>query len=501
METLLNPILNRYSMYKVVSGALTILFVIALLLSLLGAISYSPLAMLASATVLGVCVLLTSMLFGLIFGVRVHSESSFITAVILFFIFTPTLQVSGLLALVLVGMIAGASKFLLVYKGRHMLNAVAASAFIVSLTGIVHASWWVGTPVLIIPTLVLGLVVLLKTRRKVMSGIFVGFATVLVIATLLLQGESFDSSLALWLSWPILFFACFMLTEPLTLPRKEWQRIVEVVIIAILFVIPISIGTFSTSPEFALIAGNLVAFGLTRQQKISLRFKEKKQLTPTSFEFIFTPHAPQVFEAGQYIGISLPHKHGDLRGIRRSFSVTSAPGEETVRLGIKFYTPSSSFKNALRELQKDAVIEATGISGDFVLPKNNQTPLLFVAGGIGITPFISHLRTLKQRGERRNIILLYAISAIEDLAYKDILEASGIKVCVVTKAKTSLTLPQGWVHSNEPFITKEAIVLAAPDSNNRMAYISGPPAVVNGTKKQLQQLGVKRIKTDYFIGY
>lgn len=501
MDTLLTPLLNRYSMYKVVSGSLTILFVISLLLSLTGTLSYSPLGMLASVAVLGASVLLTSLLFGLIFGVRVHKESSFITAIILFFIFTPTLQVPGLLTLALVGMIAGASKFILVYNGRHMFNAVATAAFIIGLTGLAHASWWVGSPVLIIPTLVLGYVILLKTRRVLMSSIFAVIATALVILTLLFGGETLGNSVVLWLSYPIIFFACFMLTEPLTLPRKEWHRTVEVVIVAILFVVPISIGTITTSPELALLAGNVVAFAFTRQQKISLKFLERKQLTPTSYEFVFTPQEPQQFEAGQYIGISLSHKNNDLRGIRRSFSITSAPGEKTVRLGIKFYEPSSSFKKALRELKKDTFIHATGISGDFTLPKNTQTPLLFVAGGIGITPFISYLQMLKQRGEIRDIVLLYAISSINELAYKDILEASGVKVCVVTASKVRLTLPVGWTHSNQSVVTKETIALYVTDVAHRTAYISGPPILVDGVKRCLKQLNVRHIRTDYFIGY
>ena len=488
-------------MYKVISGTLTILFVISLLLSFTGTLSYSPLAMVASVGVLGTSVLLTSMLCGLIFGVRVHTESSFITAVILFFIFTPTLQLSGLLALILVGMIAGASKFILVYHGRHMFNAVATAAFIIGLTGVVHASWWVGTPVLFIPTLILGYAILLKTRRVAMSGIFTVLATALVIGSLLLGGETLSSSIILWLSYPIIFFACFMLTEPLSLPRKEWHRIVEAVIIALLFVVPIHIGIISTSPELALLVGNVVAFAFTRQQKISLRFKERKQLTPTTFEYTFTPQHPQQFETGQYINISLPHPHDDLRGSRRSFSITSAPGEKTLRLGIKFYEPSSSFKKVLRELKKDSVIQATAISGDFTLPKNHKTPLLFVAGGIGITPFISYLQTIKLHHESRDIVLLYAVSSIEELAYKDVLEASGIKVCMVINSKTQLTLPKGWTHSNEPLITKETMMSQVPDIDTRTAYISGPPLLVSGVKKQLQQLGIKHIKTDYFIGY
>lgn len=483
------------------SGTLTILFVIACILSIVGVISYSPLEMIVSVTVLGFSVLLTSMLFGLIFGVRVHTESSFITAVILFFIFTPTLAVSGLLGLVLVGMIAGASKFILAYKGRHIFNPAAIAAFIIGLTGIAHASWWVGTPLLIIPTFLLGFLVLQKTRRVPSSGTFLGLATVLVLVVLMAQGETLGGSLILWLSWPILFFSSFMLTEPLTLPGKRWQQILEAVVVAILFAIPINIGDFSTSPAFALIIGNLIAFGFVRRRKVTLTFVGQKRLTPTTQEFIFTPHVPQHHAAGQYIEIRVPHKNDDFRGSRRSFSITSAPGDETLRLGVKFYEPSSSLKKALRALEKGVVIESTGMSGDFTLPKDTLTPLLYVAGGIGITPFISHLQTLKKAKETRDIVLLYSISSIDELAYKDILESAGIKVLIITKTTQQLVLPKNWVHVNEPFITKETLVTHISDVTTRTVYISGPPMMIDGVKKQLQLLGVKHIKTDYFIGY
>jgi len=488
-------------MYKVVSGSLTILFVIALILPFFGLIVYSPLAMVLSLLVLGFSVWLTSLLFGLIFGIRVHTESSFITAVILFFIMTPTVEVSGLAVLLLVGMIAAASKFILAYKGRHIFNPVAISAFIIGLTGLAYASWWVATPVLAIPTFLLGFAILQKTRRVPSSGTFLGLASILVIATLLIQGATFGESVMLWLSWPILFFSSFMLTEPLTLPGKKWQQILEAVIVATIFSIPIHIGDFSSSPAFALVVGNIIAFAFARREKVSLTFESQKQLTPSTYEFVFKPNKPQKFKPGQYIEITVPHKKDDFRGSRRSFSITSAPGEDTLKLGVKFYDPSSSFKMALRSLNKGAVIESTGISGDFTLPKDTSTPLLYIAGGIGITPFISHLKQLAKQKELRDITLFYSVSTIDELAYEDILVTSGIKVFVVTASDSTIKLPDDWVHINNAYLTKDIIVKYVPDAAYRSAFVSGPPAMIDGVKKQLKILRAKHIKTDYFIGY
>lgn len=488
-------------MYKVVSGALTILFAISLILSFLGVIAYTPLAMTVSLLVLGVSVWLTSVLFGMIFGTRIHHESSFITALILFFIFTPTLDSTKLVGLLLVGMIAGASKFIITYKGRHIFNAAAIAAFIAGVFNISHASWWVGTPVLILPTLLLGYAILQKTRRVSMSAVFVLLASAIVITLLIAEGATIGEAMLLWLSWPILFFASFMLTEPLTLPEKKWQQIVEAVIVALVFAIPFTINDFSSSPALALILGNLVAFALTRRRKILLTFKHKKQLTPTTYEFVFTPNKPIIYEPGQYIEIQVPAKRDDFRGSRRSFSLTSVPKDNTVTLGIKFYEPSSTFKQALRLLKSGAVVTSTGIGGDFTLPINNGQPILFVAGGIGVTPFIGQLRSLAKTHHTRDIILVYSVSTIDEVAYKDVLRDAGIKVYIITKSSKKVVLPRGWTHINEPYVTEAILRDISSDLSNRTAYISGPPALVDGAKKQLMRIGVKRIKTDYFIGY
>ncbi|MFT2162181.1 hypothetical protein, partial [Pseudomonas putida] len=84
---------------------------------------------------------------------------------------------------------------------------------------------------------------------------FLGVAIPLLLVYLALNGVDFVSSLVLLLSWPLLFFAGIMLTEPLTLPPRKWHMYVEAVIVAILFVVPIKIGEFETNPAVALLVG------------------------------------------------------------------------------------------------------------------------------------------------------------------------------------------------------------------------------------------------------
>ena len=78
----------------------------------------------------------------------------------------------------------------------------------------------------------------------------------------------------------------------------------------------------------------------------------------------------------------MPHKKPDFRGVRRSFSITSIPSNTEISLGVKFYEPSNSFKRALSKLQPGDSLTATQISDDYILPKQINKPLLFVAGEI-----------------------------------------------------------------------------------------------------------------------
>jgi ferredoxin-NADP reductase len=487
------------SMYRLVSVALTVLFGYSLAMALLDELSFAPLAMAVSAGVLVLAVYLSNLLFGWLFGVATHGESTYISALILFFIFTPTLTPAGLVTLGMVGVIAAAAKYILAVRGRHVFNPAAIAAVISGTIGLAFASWWVATPVLLPITLVTAGLIMYKTRRHVMSLVFLITAALLIVCVQLSYGTPWQEAVSFLASWPLLFFAGFMLTEPLTLPAKRWQQLTEAALVATLFALPLHVGEVTMTPALALIVGNVFAYCATRRQKIVIKLKERRQLTPTTDEYVFESKRPLNFEAGQFIEMTLPHPRKDWRGIRRSFSVTSVPGTTELAIGVKFYEPSSSFKQALRKLQPGAELTATGISGDFTLPKDQTQPLLFVAGGIGITPFISHLQYLQQTGQRRNITLIYAVTNPDELAYSDVLHYAECKVVVV--CKESLSLPKGWRHSKQTAVTADVFSELDDDVTVRQAFISGPPGMVRSTRTELRRLGVAHIKTDYFTGY
>jgi ferredoxin-NADP reductase len=457
------------------------IWVVALLFSFVGILSFNPLAMIVSLAVLVVTTGMSSWLVGALFGVRSHGLSSFITGFILAFLFTPTLSVAGLLALAVVGLVAGASKYIVAFRGRHMFNPAAFGAFFVSIVGLGSASWWVAT-------------------QYALVGTFLVVSISLLLVYFMANGLAFTDSAVLLLSWPVFFFAGIMLTEPLTLPSKQWHLYAEAVLVAVLFAVPISIGTFETSPIIALLVGNLFAAIVSNRRKVLLKFVKRRRLTPTVDELIFKSAHPVSFQPGQYMELSLPLRRQDLRGERRMFSITSVPNTNEVTFGVKYSIPSSAFKEALRSLKpRDAVSVAT-ISGDFVLPRDTSQKIVLVAGGIGVTPFISQLKTYVAQEQARDIVLIYAVRSMSELAYRDELERLGVAVIVVSP-DVPKKFPKQWRHITAARLDEKIIASAVTDIKNRHAYVSGSPTFVQTLRRDLKRAGVRTVRTDSFVGY
>lgn len=494
----LNNQLRPFSMYMGLVLGLSGIWLVALILAFVGLLDFSPLAIVVSMVVLVLSTYLTSVLCAKLFGLKAYWESSVITGLILSLIFLPVIDAAQLVVLAFVGMIAGASKFIVTWRGRHIFNPAAFAAVVIGLTGLGAATWWVATPLLTPIVLLTVLISLYKTKRFMVAGVFLAITVPALLVQFLLFGATFEESLFLLLSWPLLFLAGVMLTEPLTLPPRKWQMYIVAAVVAVLFLLPLEIGVLQMTPALALLGGNIVAALLANRRAVQLKFKERRVLTPTTDEFIFTQSTPVSYVPGQYMELNIPHKKADFRGTRRSFSVTSVPGEKGVSFGVKFYEPSSTLKKSLRSLKAGDALNVTQIGGDFVLPKDVTRPLLFVAGGIGITPFISHIKTLKEA--RRDIVIVYAVSSPEEIAYKDILEKAGIRVIIISVEKLK-QMPKNWVSGKSSRINYDELLELVPDVTERWAYASGPVPFVQDVKHNLRKLGVRSVKTDYFVGY
>jgi ferredoxin-NADP reductase/Na+-translocating ferredoxin:NAD+ oxidoreductase RnfD subunit len=500
LATRLDRLLGRVTMYGLVIICLAVIGVVSLLLMVVGQIGYSPFALLATASVLLVFSYLANGFAGLVFRTRPQLSSTAITALLLLFILQPSLDLLRLAGAALAAVVAVVAKYLLAVRGRHIFNPAAIGAFVAVLTGLNFSFWWVATPVLLPFVVVGGFLVLWRTRRLPLAVVFlVVVALGIAVRNALFGAEFLDSLGTAFLSYPIVFFACFMLDEPLTLPPRRWQQLLEAAVVGVVFVIPFSFGNFGATPEFALLVGNLLAFFFGQRRGIRLDYLGRSQLTPTSWQFEFRPHAPVAFLPGQYMELSLPHGKTDARGWRRVFSIAAAPGGD-IRFGMRVPERSSSFKSALLALEPGTTVSATSVSGDFLLPKDAARPLLLVAAGIGITPFVSQLEHLTASREKRDIVLLYSVTKADDIAFGEVLRAADCRVVVLSPTRPA-ELPSGWSWAGEGALSAEMIRTAVPDAASRTTYLSGSPELVAGLERALHADGVKQIVTDVFIGY
>jgi ferredoxin-NADP reductase len=529
LRSALDTLLGRVTMYRLILILLATTAVASLGLSAVGVISFPPLLLaLSLLAALGSTVVATS-LAALLVRSKPHLESMLITGLILFFLFLPGTDAPSLGGIALAGVIAGASKYLIAVRGRHVVNPAALGALTVSVLQLGAVGWWVATPALLPFTLLGAFLILHRTKRLTLGGLFVVVSAALIIGRLVTFGETpveaFVTALG---SYPIIFLVGFMLTEPLTMPPRRWQQLLVAGIVAVLFAVPFSVpfsvpfvvpvlgGVLYSSPELALVVGNLVGFAFGQRRAVNLTLVSKKQLNDRTWELGFQPARPVKFRAGQYIELTIPHPRSDRRGARRYFSISSAPGDSgrggrrgggsgrggsssnpPLTIAFTVSLPSSSFKTELLDLADGALLRATGVGGDFLLPRTHSTPIALIAGGIGITPFASQLATAPVRSD---CVVIYSLSDANQIPYADVLSASGARIVLVAPEAPTV-LPASWEYAGSGPVNAERLRELLPDVASRRVYVSGPPKLVNSIRASLRTLRVRRVATDHFSGY
>lgn len=500
MTAWLDRVTGRVTMYRLVTLLLGITGLAALVLSLTGELFYTPLELIASAGVALASTVVANRVFALVFRTMPHLESSIITGLILFFLFLPSLEPAELGTLALTGVLATASKYLIAVRGRHVLNPAAAGATLIAVLQLPSAGWWVATGALLPVTLVGAFLVLYRTRRLSMGLVFVAVSATILIVRLTAAGQGVaEAASTTFASYPIIFFVGFMLSEPLTMAPRRWQQLAIAALVGVLFTVPFTIGPVFLSFEFALVLGNILAFLAGQRRAIRLSFLGKTQLTPTSWEFRFQPERPVAFRAGQYMELTVPHPRADARGSRRVFTIASPPTKDgPVAFALRTTEPGSSFKRALLVLKPGARVRGTSVGGDFLLPRDAATPVLLIAGGIGITPFVSQLQRDRAAGVDRDAVLVYTIREAEDLAFRAELGEERVLLLCPTQPDD---LPATWRWIGAGPLSTELLRAEVPDLAARTAFVSGSPASIARARAALRGAGVRRVRTDHFTGY
>ncbi|OHV72638.1 benzoate 1,2-dioxygenase electron transfer component BenC [Ensifer sp. LCM 4579] len=191
--------------------------------------------------------------------------------------------------------------------------------------------------------------------------------------------------------------------------------------------------------------------------------------------------AAPAFLPGQYVNIDVPDS-----GQSRSYSFSSAPGEERIGFLIK-KIPGGLMSTFLERAEIGTKLELTGPLGSFYL-RDVQRPLLFLAGGTGLAPFLSMLEVLARAGSKQKIHLIYGVTRDLDLVLVDEIEAYAARLphfsfTTVVAEEASSHPRKGWVTQHMP-----AEMLHGGEVD---VYLCGPPPMVDAVRRHFDENGVK----------
>ncbi len=231
--------------------------------------------------------------------------------------------------------------------------------------------------------------------------------------------------------------------------------------------------------------------------------KEKREVAKGTLLVTFDLFDEEVdFEPGQYFFVTLPDAgHQDEKGLRRHITVVTSPNERGV-LGLATRLRDSAFKRTLAELPVGTEVEVEPPKGKFVLPKDPSRPLVFVAGGIGITVFRSMLRYIGEERLPYRVTLIYSNRDLESTAFLDELRDLERELRDFRLILT-MTEDPSWDGDTRLIDAQLFEDYLGTNLNELTFLVAGPPPMVEAVQHALEAAGVneENVMADRFSGY
>jgi ferredoxin-NADP reductase len=269
----------------------------------------------------------------------------------------------------------------------------------------------------------------------------------------------------------------------------------------------VSIGVSARETQwvaFAYLSGEEAATTIASMDQFETQLISKEAIAEGTMAFHFAKPDRFRFAAGNAVNLTLiDPPQTDSKGNTRTFSIVSAPSENELVFATRMR--DSAFKRMLKSASAGMRARLAEPGGDFTLEAGNKRPAVFIAGGIGITPFVSMLRHAANERLAKPIWLFYSNRRPEDAPFLDemmALERRNLNyrfVGTMTQMDKSARLWSG----ERGFIDQVMLQRHLGNPPSPIYYLAGPPRMVEAMQQMLTAAGVvaDSVRTDEFYGY
>lgn len=230
----------------------------------------------------------------------------------------------------------------------------------------------------------------------------------------------------------------------------------------------------------------------------------REDVADGTMAFHFVRPEDFTFKAGQHISLKLINPpETDEEGNKRTFSLVNSPNEDELTIATRMR--DTAFKRVLKTMPIGTPVEIIDPRGSMILHSNTERPAVFLAGGIGITPFMSMIRHATREKLPHKILLFYSNRTPESAPFlSELLEAEKQNpnfklIATMTNMDDS---NQTW-SGNTGYIDEAMIQAELEEGIVPVFYMAGPPAMVAAMSAVLTKMGISEddIRSEEFSGY